>query len=128
MSYLLIDFQTLNLHAVIRHDAQVAAVTVGAALHALGQQRDELLAVMAPAFGFLLVDMKLAAFRQRAAADQIKAKLQGAGFHAREGADFQPDAGDAAGVVLAGMAFDKFDCALAKGDFVHGASGVNWGW
>jgi hypothetical protein len=69
--------------------------------------------------------MELAAFRQRAAAHQLKAEMQGAGLDAGKCSDLQPDAGDALRVVLHCLLFDKFQSPLAEGDFVHDASSMN---
>ena len=57
--------------------------------------------------------MQVAAFRQRAAAHQLKTEGEGAGLDAGKRPDLQPDAGDAFRVVLHCLLFDKFQCPLA---------------
>jgi hypothetical protein len=64
--------------------------------------------------------MQFAAFRQRAAAHQLKAEGQGAGFHAGKCADLQPHAGHPTRAGLLRLLFNNFQRPLAKGDFVHG--------
>lgn len=69
--------------------------------------------------------MQCATFRQRAAAHQLKTEGEGAGLDAGKRPDLQPDAGHALRMVLHSLLFDKFQCPLAEGDFVHDASLMN---
>ena len=54
---------------------------------------DVLLTAFAPAFSLLFGDMQFTPLRQRAAADQLKAEGQGAGFDAGKCPDLKPHAG-----------------------------------
>jgi hypothetical protein len=119
MIYLLINFQPLNLHAIVCHDAQLTATALRTSSDPLSQQGDVCLTGMAPALRFLLMKMQLAAFRQRAAARQFKTERHRAGFNAGKRTDLKPDARYATGSMLSRMGFNQFDCTLAKRYFVH---------
>ncbi len=80
---------------------------------------DVLLTAIAPAFSLLFGDMQFAPLRQRAAADQLKAEGQGAGFHAGKCADLEPHAGNPPRAGLLRLLFNNFQRPLAEGDFVH---------
>jgi len=107
------------MQPVVGDDIQVRPAALRAASYAVGQQLDVRFAILTPAFRLLLFEMQGAAFGDRLAAHQLKAKLQGAALHAGEGADAQPDARHAFRLMLVSLFFDQFQRLLAKGDFVH---------
>lgn len=74
---------------------------------------DVLLTAIAPAFSLLFGDMQFAPLRQRAAADQLKAEGQGAGFHAGKCADLEPHAGNPPRAGLLRLLFNNFQRPLA---------------
>jgi len=116
---LLFNFQTRDMQPVVSDDIQVRPAALRAAAYAVGHQLDVGFAILTPAFRLLFFEMQGAAFGDRLAAHQLKAKLQGAALHTGEGADAQPDARHAFRLMLVSLFFDQFQRLLAEGDFVH---------